>query len=377
MKKSPELNELNSRLLEIINECKSDEGTKKLQIVYDTLNGKNALQVIGLKEQIIYFLRNLSPSYRNEILQKKIAEARNDTLNIIKEYIFTEDIMKKSVGMIKDVPSDLAISIYNLTDVSLGVEFYENAVKRYPIELTDKIKEQVHYKGILEMSKAYLDNHVSVQNIIDISKKRFKQRVKEIEDKSRDFEIEPYYGTKEFMKSRITYIKECMEKMLLSKRFEGREDIQTYIDRIDKIIYVYENMSLNINSVDKQKSRYSNLETLYKETLEMEEALFPEVAQVWEEKLSSVEEYSKDGNFAFLAYQMTEGVTYPKGKAKISTKYITQNTLALDGDYGLIYLPNSNNLLTMCSGDAENWVITKEDFINSRIFKGISVYRAN
>lgn len=377
MKKSPELNELNSRILEIINECKSDEGTKKLQIIYDTLNENNALQVVGVKQKILYFLRNLSPSYRNEILQKKIAEARNDTLNIIKEYIFTEDIMKKSAGMIKDVPSDLALSIHRLIDVSLGVEFSENTVKRYPIELTDDLKKQAYYKAILEMSKSYLNSHLSLQKVIDIAKEQYKQRVEKIEDKSRNFEIEPYYGTKEFMQSRITYIKDCMEKMLLSKKFEGREDIQTYIERINKIIYVYENMSLNINSVDKQKSRYSNLETLYKETLEMEEALFPEVAQVWEEKLSSVEEYSKDGNFAFLAYQMTEGVTYPKGKAKISTKYITQNTLALDGDYGLIYLPNSNNLLTMCSGDAENWVITKEDFINSRIFKAISVYRAN
>ncbi len=141
MKKSPELNELNSRILEIINECKSDEGTKKLQIIYDTLNENNALQVVGVKQKILYFLRNLSPSYRNEILQKKIAEARNDTLNIIKEYIFTEDIMKKSAGMIKDVPSDLALSIHRLIDVSLGVEFSENTVKRYPIELTDDLKK--------------------------------------------------------------------------------------------------------------------------------------------------------------------------------------------------------------------------------------------
>lgn len=377
MKQSPELEELNSRLLEIINECKSKEGIERLQSIYDTLNGKNALQVVGIKEKVKNFLRNLSPTSRNRILQKKIAEARNETINAIKEYIFTADIMKKDAGMIKNLPSNLAVSINRLLDVSWGVEFNEKTAKRYPIELTDSLKEQVYSRAILEMSKTYLDNHVSAQKVIEKARQQYQQREEEIEAKSRGFEIEPYYGTKEFMQCRITYIRECMEKMLHNKRFEGREDIKDNIDKIDKILFAYEKISLNVNSIDAQKDRYRKLEDLYKVTLKMEDSLFPEVEEVWKEKLSSVETYSKDGDFAFLAYPLTEENVYPKDKAKISLKYITQNTLALDGEYGLIYSLNADNLFTMCSGNAENWVMTKEDFVKSRTFKTISIYRIN
>lgn len=377
MKQSPELNELNSRLLEIINECKSEEGTKKLQAIYDTLNGKNALQVVGIKEKVKNFLRNLSPANRNRILQKKIADARNETINAIKEYIFTADIMKKDAGMIKNLPSNLAISINRFLDVSLGVEFNEKIAKRYPIELMDSLKEQVYSRTILEMSKTYLDNHVSAQKVIEKARQQYQQKEEKIEAKCRDFEIEPYYGTKEFMECRITYIRECMEKMLHNKRFEGREDIKDNIDKIDKILSAYEKISLNVNSINAQKDRYRKLEDLYKVTLKMEDSLFPEVEEVWREKLSSIETYSKDGDFAFLAYPITEEKGYPKDKAKLSLRYITQNTLALDGEYGLIYSLSADNLFTMCSSDAENWVMTKEDFVKSRIFKTISIYRTN
>ena len=129
MKENLELNELNSRLLEIINECKSEEGIKKLQAIYDTLNENNALQVVRLVEKVKHFFRNLSATYRKEMLQKRIGTAKSEALGAIKEYIFTEDMMKKSTGEIKDIPSDLARSINRLLDISLGVEFSEETIK--------------------------------------------------------------------------------------------------------------------------------------------------------------------------------------------------------------------------------------------------------
>lgn len=383
MEESPELNGLNSKLLEIINECKSEEGTKKLQAIYDSLNEKNALQVIGLREKVKNFLLNLFPTYRNEMLQKKvaatqekIATARNEIINIIKEYIFTEDIMKKDAGMEKNIPSDLALSINHFLDVGLGVEFSEKAIKRYPIELTDDIKSRAYSKARLEMSKGYLDNKISVKQVIEKTKEQYGQRESDIEDKSINLEIEPYYGTKEFMEYRIEHIKKCMENMLKSERFKGRNDISNGIDIINKILITYEKTSLKDDSIDRQKNKYRNLENLYKLVLKIENALAPEVARVWIEKLSVVEAYRKDSDFAFLAHALKDGEFDPRDMNKLPMQYITQDTITLDGEYGLIYTPNAKNLFSMSSGKAKEWTISKEDFINSRIFKGLSIYRA-
>lgn len=376
MKENLELNELNSRLLEIINECKSEEGIKKLQAIYDTLNENNALQVVRLVEKIKHFFRNLSATYRKEMLQKRIDTAKSEALGAIKEYIFTEDMMKKSTGEIKDIPSDLARSINRLLDISLGVEFSEETIKRYPIELTDNIKSQEYSKARLEMSKSYLDGKTSVKEVIEKTKKQYIQRQRDIEDKSIDLEIEPYYGTKEFMEYRIKHIKKCMENMLKSERFNGRNDISNGIDIINKVLIIYEKTSLKDDSIDRQKNKYKNLENSYKFVLKMENALAPEVAEVWIQKLSLIEAYRKDGNFAFLAYALKEGEFDPKNMNKLPMQYITQDTITLDGEYGLIYTPNTENLFSMSSGKAKEWTISKEDFINSRIFKGLSIYRA-
>lgn len=377
MKESQELNELNSRLLEIIDDCKSEEGVTKLQSIYDRLNGNQALQVTGIKERIKNFIYNLSSNHKTEMLQEKIDIAKSEILDTIKQYIFTKDIMKKSNNIVKDMPSDVAISIDNLLNLGLGLEFSEITVKRYPIELPKDVKEKGYFKALSAMSKSYLDNHITSDQIIKKYREQCRQKVKDIEDKSKSFEIEPYYGTKEFMEYRIKYIKECMEKMLQSKRFKGRDDIKSHIDRISEILSEYEKNQLDSKAINEQKDTYKKLETLYKEVVDIEKLLSPEVAEVWEEKLTSIDSYSKDSDFAFLAHTITDGEFNPENIKKLSMQYITPKTLTLKGDYGVIYFPKADNLFAISPKDVENWKISKEDFIESRIFKRVSIYRAH
>lgn len=364
MRESSELKELNSRLLEIINECKSEEGTKRLQAIYDTLNGNNALQVVGLAEKVENFLHNLFSKHKKEILQNKLDTARKDTLNTIRKYIFTENIITESIS--EYVPSNMELVINRLLDVSLGIEFNEKTVKRYPINLTNNIKSQAYSKVLLEMSREYLNNHISVNQVVERSKKLYRRREKEIEDKSRHFEIEPYYGTKEFMQARIEYIRSCMEKMLNNERFKDRKDIEEHIDRISEILSKFEDTVLDFDSKN-YKEEYKHMEELYKDVLKREKTLSPEVASVWNDTLTSVESYTKDSNFAFIVQEASEQEFETKDINNVSMKYITQNTLALDGDYGLIYLPDAENIYAISSEDTGSCVITKEDFINSRI----------
>lgn len=375
MKESPELNELNSRILEIISDCKSEEGVSKLQSIYDDLNGNKSLQVTGFREKVKNLLNNLSSKYKKQMIQERIELAKGEILDAIKKYIFTTDIMKKSNSIIKDMPSDLALSINNVLDLGLGLEFSDKTVKRYPIILSQDIKEKGYNKAINVMSKNYLDNSITQEQIIQRYKEQCRQKVSDIEDKSRGYEIEPYYGTKEFMESRIQYIKECMDKMLNAEKFKCREDINNYISRTREILSEYENTSLSGKSIEEQKNVYKKLETLYKEVIDIEERLSPEVARVWKEKMSSVEQYSKDRDFAFLARTITNGEEDIKDVKKISTQYITSKTLTLKGDYGVLYAPNIDNIVAISSEDVQNWKISKEDFINSRFFKRIPIYK--
>lgn len=375
MKECPELKELNSRILEIISECKSEEGVSKLQSIYDDLNGNKSLQVTGFKEKVKNFWHNLSSKNKMQIIQDKIELSKGEILDVIKKYIFNSDIMKKSNSIIKDMPSDLAVSINNVLDLGLGLEFSDKTVKRYPIILSQDIKEKGYDKALVAMSNKYLDNHITSEQIIQRYKEQCRQKVKDIEDKSRGYEIEPYYGTKEFMESRIQYIKDCMDKMLQTEKFKDREDINNYINRTTEILSEYENTSLSSKkSIPEQKQAYKSLETLYREVIEMEEILSPEVAKVWKEKMSSIEQYSKDRDFAFLARTITNGEEDVKDVKKISTQYITSKTLTLKGDYGVLYAPNIDNIVAISSEDVQNWKISKEDFIDSRIFKRIPIY---
>lgn len=376
MKESPELKELNTRLLEIIKDCKSEEGVTKLQEIYDNLNGNQSLQVKGFKEKVKNFLHNLSSKYKMQKIQEKIELAKGETLDAIKKYIFTTNIMKKSNSIIKDMPSDLAVSINNVLDLGLGLEFSDKTVKRYPIILSQEIKEKGYDKAINIMAKNYLDNSITQEQIIQRYRAQCRKKVSDIEDKSRGYEIEPYYGTKELMESRIQYIKECMEKMLQAEEFKGREDIKDHISRTSEILSEYENASLSSKSIEEQKGTYKKLETFYKEVINLEEKLSPEVAKVWKEKISSVEQYSKDKDFAFLARTITNGEKDIKDVKKISTQYITSKTLTLKGDYGVLYTPNIDNIVAISSEDVQNWKISKEDFINSRFFKRVSIYNS-
>ncbi len=376
MKESPELKELNSRILEIMSDCKSEEGVSELQSIYDDLNGNKSLQVRGFKEKVKNFWYNLSSKNKMQIIQEKIELSKVQILDAIKKYIINIDIMKKSNNIIKDMPSDLAVSINNVLDLGLGLEFSDKTVKRYPIILSQDLKEKGYNKALDAMSNNYLDNHFTSEQIIQRYKEQCRQKVSDIEDRSRGYEIEPYYGTKEFMESRIQYIKECMEKMLQAEKFKGREDIKNYINRTGEILSEYEKTSLSSKSIQEQKQDYKKLETLYKKVLDMEEKLSPEVAKVWKEKMSSIKQYSKDSDFAFLARTITDGEEDVKDVKKISTQYITSKTLTLKGDYGVLYTPNIDNIIAISSEDVQNWKISKEDFINSRFFKRVSIYNS-
>lgn len=191
-------------------------------------------------------------------------------------------------------------------------------------------------------------------------------RLNSIKDKSRAFEIEPYYGNRDFLQFRIEYIKECMEKLLKNPRFESRDDIRSYITRIDEIIQSSKTLTIsNIDTILQQKMSYEQLEAYYKEVLQMENGLSKDVEAVWKETLTPTQSYSKNENFGFLAHVLTEGSFNPEDMNKVCMAYITDSTITLPyGDYGLIYPMDMSNISMMGVHDAGSWVTNKNEFID-------------
>ena len=175
-------------------------------------------------------------------------------------------------------------------------------------------------------------------------------------------EISPYYGDREFMEYRISYIIKCISRMLEHPKFEGRIDVVEDFQKLQEMYNNYQNFSIDMDSIEEQRNNYRQLENLYKQALLSENKLSKDVEQVWKERIN--EKNDTEGQMAYLAHVITGGEFDPKDMNKVCTTYITDKTLTLPyGDYGFLYPMDMENILQMSVTDAGSWKISKGDFI--------------
>ena len=140
--------QINLRIIQIIDDCKSVECEKRLNDIKRSLNDEDALQVTGRFAKIKHFFRRVNSKYRKDFEKTKVEKAEKDILETIrKDIVSSEEIMQGKI--FKSEPSEFGQVVNNLLNLELGLEFGENSVKRYNIELTDSVKQE-EYSRLLD-----------------------------------------------------------------------------------------------------------------------------------------------------------------------------------------------------------------------------------
>lgn len=351
-------------ITKIMNDCNDTKVQEKLQLIYNRLNDKNSLQKQGFIQRLKSRIYMLSPKYRREWEMEKIKISMKELEEVVSENILTDKIFRHKV--LKDYESELGGTINRFLDLHFGVVFDENgnSLKRYDINITDNIKTAAYSEILKQMQKKYINGDISLNDLIKETEEKYMQKIEEITNKAKVVEIAPYYGSREFMEYRISYIKECISGMLNHCKFKGRKDIAEYLQKLQEIHNNYQSILVDSDSIEEQRSNYIQLENLYKQALSIENKLSIDVEQVWKERIN--QKNATEGQMAYLAHVITGGEFDPKHMNKVCATYITEQTLTLPyGDYGFIYPMDMENILQMSFTDGGSWKISKERFIES------------
>ena len=214
------------------------------------------------------------------------------------------------------------------------------------------------------MQEEYLCDEIKLKDLIIKEIDTYKQKIEDIKEKAKEMKIQPYYGNEDFIKYRISFIIQCIEKMLNKPRFKDRKDIQKHYEYVKKIYRDCKEITLDIDSIEEQKINYEKLENLYLKVLEIENILSKDVEQVWKETMK--EKNSKEGQMAYFAHSLTEGEFNPEDMNKVCVTYVTEKTLTIPyGDYGFLYEMDMDNIIQIAAEDAGSWKVDKEKFIDN------------
>ena len=359
-------NQLTKRVLKTMEECRDPKVLERLQTIFDRLNDNSSLEKNGLIQRLKNAIYSWNSKYINEEEIENVRISIKELEEIVSTSILTEKVFQNR--NFEDFQSDLEIEINNFLDLHFGVVFNEqdNSLKRYDIEFTDDMKMAAYNEVLKQMQHRYIEGDIYVRDLIIETKDKYMQMSNSILSKCKDMEIQPYYGSKEFMEHRIVDIIKGITRLLEYPKFEGRKDMSEDLQYLQQMYADYKGCSINMNSIEEQKSYYEQLEEFYKKALSIEDRLSKDVEQVWKDRMK--EKNSTEGEMAYFAHVLTRGEFNPNDMTKVCVAYITEKTLALPyGDYGFIYDMDMENILQMSSTDAGSWKINKKDFIERKL----------
>lgn len=362
-----EINELNIKINRILEDCQNLHAKTELTSIYNTLNNENSLQPKGIKEKIKFYFRRFFKNNNEEEKTQRIANAREDIYSVLDRYVITKDTLRD-----RNVRSNSTLNneIDQYLELALGIDFSEKSFKRYDITLTEPIKENAYSTVRKQMIEQYFNEDITLKDLVEKRKLFYNNKVKDIKAKCMELEIEPYLGSKNFMEERIKNVHKGILDMQRMPEFSSRQDIKTYVNIINDILEEIQNLKEDSNMISQQKENYNKIEELYKKVLMIEDNLSTDIEKVWKERETPISEYSKDGEFSFLAHVITSEEFDLKNMNKLCMSYITNRTLTLPyGEYGFIYPMKIKNVDSMSNEDSGSWLISKKDFIEQGLPK--------
>lgn len=322
-----------------------------------------------LKEMILYFPEssdllndyinklqngNCTDSIKTEIKDLLFYDVISDKRTYLTrdEYVNKIVYLNYSIKDKEDIENRLFINKssnkYKIYDIFLSTEYFDKKSK----EIFDKIFDDL-----------FNNSNLNLLERIDLERKIIDTQISKYKDIVLKTDFDPYYGSTDFMLGRISFINDCVNKIIESDLVS--QDIKFLFNEVPKILNSYKNDFINKTSqLNNPYKYYEEVEKYYKEIISLENNLSVYMQPIWDEYLTDPKDYVEGEPFRFLAHVLTGGYVESSLLNKTCCTLVTDKCMPLPfGEYGYIMKFDVNNLGFMSYDDAGSWLITKEEFV--------------
>ena len=306
---------------------------------------------------------------KKDITMKEFNTIYNDILDAIlqlelKRFPYTDYVSNESYTRLSE-----AISRYNR--IKMCTEIKDNIFKYYPISIDEETSKILYINVMKEIIKTYIETGIFIESLIEKEIEKYSNSIDNYKSVLKNTTMMPYYGTPNYIISRSRYILDCAKKMNVDTT-----KLENLIQKLEVFNKVYPNASKKkyLTSYpyfkDEYKIAYRNLEEIYLQILEIEDALMPANEQKWKNYLTNPLNHD-DTNFKYLIHVFTGGFVPPSEMQKACTTLVTNSLMAIPyGTFGLIYDFTKEAVDTICTEDAGSWIVTKEEFLDNDLLMG-------
>ena len=324
----------------------------------------NTLQVINF-----YLNKVITEEYTPE-LDQEIKEALYE--NVLSNFTNISYTSNKLIREICDLYYN-ATAIYKLRSKI----YYDEDNKSYKIippketeyeqmSLNEK-KDEVLEKMYKDITNSLLDklfnNEGNILSVVGSYNDRMKNKYSTLKETLKEENLEQYYGNETFLKERIYYIKECLEKIISSDKIDENLK-QIFTKSYVEYFSIFNNAKGEYYSTNNERKQYLIVENVYKKALEIENNLSIYMEEIWKKYLTKPEDYKEGEEFHFLLHTVTKKhVEEDKLKKVCATLATNKCSPILKYDFGYIMEYDYKQVNSLSCEDSGSWVCTKDEFI--------------
>ena len=368
---------LKEKIINILNQYQNSEFTREFEAL---LNELNQLSGSYITTQNNSFINKIFTLFRTRFVKQnepiidieKYNEIKNKVIKLYADKILKEKFIKQLETRNKDFRNYGSKNAF-----FTQFEKYQNEKIRLKANSNGKIDifpwkiEENDIKSslneeVLKISEIFFSNNITEEEAINQRTTYLKQKNKAVRNTFLKSDIEPYYGTPEFICERSEYILECMNKIISDKEVKEENKITTrqYIEEARKIVTEIKKYKEDLEN-DRDYDKYSKLKANFEKLLSFENMISKDIEQIWNEFLTDPKEYKEGEPYAFLVHAYSEKINELRPMNKCCCTLVTEKCMPIPyGDYGVICGFNSANIGTMCTEDAGSWTCSKEEFFD-------------
>lgn len=368
---------LKEKIINILNQYQNSEFTREFEAL---LNELNQLSGSYITTQNNSFINKIFTLFRTRFVKQnepiidieKYNEIKNKVIKLYADKILKEKFIKQLETRNKDFRNYGSKNAF-----FTQFEKYQNEKIRLKANSNGKIDifpwkiEENDIKSslneeVLKISEIFFSNNITEEEAINQRTTYLKQKNEAVRNTFLKSDIEPYYGTPEFICERSEYILECMNKIISDKEVKEENKITTrqYIEEARKIVTEIKKYKEDLEN-DRDYDKYSKLKANFEKLLSFENMISKDIEQIWNEFLTDPKEYKEGEPYAFLVHAYSEKINELRPMNKCCCTLVTEKCMPIPyGDYGVICGFNSANIGTMCTEDAGSWTCSKEEFFD-------------
>ena len=372
---------LKEKIINVLNQYQKREYTKEFEALLDELNQLSGSYITtqnnSFLNKMFNFIRTKFIKQNEPIINiEKYNEIKNKVIKLYSDKVLKEKFIKQLETRNKDfIIFNSNNNVYNkffsqykkYQEEKIRLKTSSNGnIEIFPWKIEENDIKSSLNEEVLKISELFFSNNITEEEAINQRTTYLEQKNEAVRNTFLQSDIEPYYGTPEFICERSEYILECMNKIISDKEVKEENKIATrqYIEETKKIV-----SEINKYKEDLENCRdydiYLKLKVNFEKLLSFENMISKDIEQIWNEFLTDPKEYKEGEPYAFLVHAYSEKINELRPMNKCCCTLVTEKCMPIPyGDYGVICGFDSVNIGTMCTEDAGSWICSKEEFFD-------------